>query len=59
MIRKVRDTIDAPIVAGGGIRSPEKARALVKAGASLIVVGNAIEQNNNLIAKIAEAVHQV
>jgi len=58
MIRKVRDTIDAPIVAGGGIRSPEKARALVKAGASLIVVGNAIEQNNNLIAKIAEAVHQ-
>lgn len=58
MVRKVRETIDAPIVVGGGIRSPEKARNLVVAGANLIVVGNAIEENNGLIADISEAIHQ-
>jgi heptaprenylglyceryl phosphate synthase len=44
---------------GGGIRTPEEARAKVEAGASFIVTGNVLEttQNGNLMAELAAAVH--
>ena len=57
MIRSVRKSIDAPLIIGGGISSGKKAIANCKAGADIIVVGNAIEKNENLIKEIADAVH--
>ncbi len=59
MIEAVSNTISIPLIVGGGIRTPEKALANVKAGADVIVVGNAIEQNPQLILEMAEAVHSV
>jgi phosphoglycerol geranylgeranyltransferase len=57
MIEVVRESIDVPLIIGGGINSGEKAIVNCKAGADIIVVGNAIEKDENLIAEIAEAIH--
>ncbi len=58
MVGRVRLAVEAPIIVGGGIKSPEKAAALAKAGADVIVIGNAFENDSSLIASISEAVHQ-
>ena len=55
-IKNVRKNITIPIIAGGGIDSSEKAKAVCKAGADVIVVGNAIEKDITLVKKIADAI---
>ena len=57
MIEAVSGAIQVPLIVGGGIRTPEKAAANIKAGADVIVVGNAIEKDPQLIMEIAAAVH--
>ena len=57
MIATVRQSIDVPLIIGGGINSGEKAVANCKAGANIIVVGDAIEKDESLIKEIANAVH--
>jgi phosphoglycerol geranylgeranyltransferase len=59
MIEKVSQSISIPLIIGGGITDPEKAYLNCKAGADVIVVGNAIEKDENLILEIAAAVHSV
>lgn len=58
MIAAIRKSIDRPIIVGGGIRTPEAAKALAKAGADVVVVGNLFEKNPEALADIAQAVHQ-
>ena len=59
MVQAVTSYIKTPVIVGGGIRSPEDARARVEAGASFIVTGNVLENHSNhhLITEMAEAVH--
>jgi putative glycerol-1-phosphate prenyltransferase len=59
MIEKVAETISVPMVIGGGIIEPEKAYRNCKAGADVIVVGNAIEKDSSLIKEMSAAVHSV
>jgi phosphoglycerol geranylgeranyltransferase len=59
MIREVAHVIEVPLIIGGGIVEPEKAYLNCKAGADVIVVGNAIEKDPNLIKEMAAAVHSV
>ena len=59
MIKAVADAISVPLIVGGGISDPEKAYLNCKAGADVIVVGNAIEKDENLIREMAAAVHSV
>ncbi len=59
MIGAVAGVTDIPLIIGGGIRTPEKAMANAKAGADVIVVGNAIEKDPNLIIELSQAVHSV
>ena len=59
MIEKVAKHIDIPLIIGGGITEPEKAYRNCKAGADVIVVGNAIEKDFSLIKEISNAVHIV
>lgn len=59
MIEAVSANIEVPLVVGGGIRDAEKAYMNCKAGADVIVVGNAIEKQPSLIEEISAAVHQV
>jgi putative glycerol-1-phosphate prenyltransferase len=59
MIKKVTQACSLPVIAGGGIRTPEDARKKVKAGASFIVTGTIIEQNSDssFIREFARAIH--
>jgi len=57
MISGVSNSISVPLIIGGGIRTPELAEINCKAGADLIVVGNAIEKDAGLIGEIAAAIH--
>ena len=57
MIEKVSRCIEVPLVIGGGITDPEKAYLNCKAGADIIVVGNAIEKNAAMIKEISAAIH--
>jgi phosphoglycerol geranylgeranyltransferase len=57
MIEMVSSHIEAPLIVGGGITDPEKAYRNCKAGADVIVVGNAIEKDSSLIKELADAVH--
>jgi len=54
MIEKVKSEISVPLIIGGGIRTPKEAGERFKAGADIIVVGNAIENENSLIGRLAE-----
>lgn len=58
MIKAVSQATDIPLIIGGGIRTPERASAGVQAGADIIVVGNAIEQDRYLMVELAHAVHE-
>jgi putative glycerol-1-phosphate prenyltransferase len=59
MIAKVAGVINVPLIIGGGICNPEKAYRNCKAGADLIVVGNAIEKEAALIHEMSAAIHSV
>lgn len=55
MITTVSSAIDIPVIVGGGIKTGEQASKAVNAGADVVVVGNAIESNPDLIFEIAQA----
>lgn len=59
MIENVSKHIEVPLIVGGGIIEPEKAYLNCKAGADIIVVGNAIEKDPSLIKEISAAIHSV
>lgn len=59
MIKTVSAGINIPLIVGGGIRTPEKARENIQAGADLIIIGNAIEDNPNLIGEMSDAIHSL
>lgn len=59
MIEKVAKCIEVPLVVGGGILDPERAYCNCKAGADIIVVGNAIEKDAALIKEMSAAIHSV
>ena len=54
MIEKVKKSISIPLITGGGITTPDLARAAFEAGADLVVVGNAIENDPGIITRIAK-----
>ena len=59
MIQSVSSCIDVPLIVGGGITTPEKAYLNCKAGADIIVIGNAIEKDASLIKEMSSAIHSV
>ncbi|MEN8225839.1 MAG: geranylgeranylglyceryl/heptaprenylglyceryl phosphate synthase [Bacteroidota bacterium] len=59
MISRVKEQINIPLIVGGGIRSPEIAYESCKAGADVIVVGTAIENDLRMIREISAAVKNV
>lgn len=59
LIERVAEQIRIPLLVGGGITDPEKAYRNCKAGADVIVVGNAIEKDPSLLKEMAAAIHSV
>ncbi|MFB0926037.1 MAG: geranylgeranylglyceryl/heptaprenylglyceryl phosphate synthase, partial [Vicingaceae bacterium] len=54
MISKTRAALTGPLIIGGGIRTPEAAKEIYKAGADIVIIGNGAENNRDLIKDIAE-----
>ncbi len=59
MIRAVSSAITIPYIVAGGIRTPDQAHNVVKAGAKAIQVGTAFEKGKGTIDKIREMVKAV
>lgn len=59
MIDAVSRHISVPLIVGGGITTPEKAYLNCKAGADIIVIGNAIEKDHGLIREMSAAIHSL
>ncbi len=59
MIEKVAQTIEIPLIVGGGITDPERAYRNCKAGADVLVIGNAIEKDPSLIKEMSAAIHGI
>jgi phosphoglycerol geranylgeranyltransferase len=57
LIEAVNKTINIPIIVGGGINTPDLARAAVDAGASVIVTGTVIEEKPEFVKELSDAVH--
>lgn len=49
MILKTSSIVESPIVVGGGIRTPQELTTAYRAGADVLVVGTAIEENIGLL----------
>jgi len=57
VVEAVTETLDIPVIVGGGIRNAETASEKVIAGASIIVTGTVIEENSSLMSELADAIH--
>ncbi len=57
MINTVRKAVDVPLIVGGGINTGQKASNALEAGADLIVIGNALEKNPELLIEISDKVY--
>ena len=58
LIRAVREAIEIPVVVGGGIRTPEAAKAATRAGADIVVTGTIVEvaREGDALRRIIETV---
>lgn len=57
MISTVRKAVRTPLLVGGGINTPQKALTALEAGADMIVIGNALEKDPNLLIEISDKVY--
>ena len=57
IIQAVKKHTDTPLIVGGGINTLQKASKALAAGADIIVVGNAIEENPNFLYEVASLVN--
>lgn len=55
IISEVKKHITIPLIVGGGIRTSTSARIIFDAGADVIVIGTAAEENHDVIFEIAAA----
>lgn len=58
MIATVKKSINVPLIIGGGINTRQKAFAALEAGADMIVIGNALEKEPNLLIEISEKIYE-
>ena len=58
MISAVRKAIKSPLIVGGGINTCQKAVTALEAGADMIVVGNSLEKNPDLLIEIADKIYE-
>jgi putative glycerol-1-phosphate prenyltransferase len=58
MISFVKQSIEVPLIIGGGIKTPEKLRSVFSAGADIAVVGNVFEKSPDLIYNFAKVLKE-
>ena len=52
IITEVKRQITIPLIVGGGINSIDKVNSVIKSGADVVVIGNALEKNISLLEDI-------
>ena len=57
MIASVRKSVNIPLIVGGGINSAQKAISALEAGADMIVIGNALERDPDLLTEVSEKIY--
>ena len=55
IIKGVKENISIPLIVGGGIKTPNDVKSAFNAGADIIVVGNVIEQNPEILHELVKA----
>ena len=58
MIAAVRRAVNVPLIVGGGINSTQKAMRALEAGADMIVIGNALEKEPDMLIEISERIYE-
>ncbi len=58
MIKKVKQNINVPLIVGGGLNTPEDIKNTIKAGADIVVIGTAIENDISILPHLVNAIHQ-
>jgi putative glycerol-1-phosphate prenyltransferase len=58
MIAGVRKAVNIPLIVGGGINTSRKAITALEAGADMIVIGNALEKEPDLLTEISEKIYE-
>lgn len=59
IVKAVREAVDIPIVVGGGIISVNDCENILKAGADIVVIGNAIEDDPQKLVQFAEHIYNL
>ena len=54
MIQRIKEEISIPLMIGGGIDTPEKLKNAFQSGADIVVVGNVLEKQPELLASFTE-----
>jgi putative glycerol-1-phosphate prenyltransferase len=57
LISDVKKNISVPLIVGGGIKTIEDIKQTIKAGADIVVVGTAIEQDANILKELVYTTH--
>jgi len=59
MVQAVSDYVSIPVIVGGGIKTPDDANRIARAGASFVVTGDVIEKSGNAetLKEFTAAVH--
>jgi putative glycerol-1-phosphate prenyltransferase len=55
IVREVKNHISIPLIVGGGLKEPSDVKRISEAGADVIIVGNAIEKNLNMLKNMVSA----
>ncbi|MGD2035545.1 MAG: geranylgeranylglyceryl/heptaprenylglyceryl phosphate synthase [Bacteroidales bacterium] len=55
VIKEVKRNISIPLIVGGGIRTPSQVHDVLQAGADVVVVGNAVEKNIQVLDSLVKA----
>ncbi len=58
IIKRVKQNIDIPLIVGGGLKTENQVKNACESGADIIVIGNALENDNNKILNMAKIVHE-
>jgi len=58
MIKVIKENIQIPVFVGGGIKTTDDVKKAVTAGADIIVVGSAIENDDSILESLVMATHE-
>lgn len=56
IIRQVKSNLGVPLIVGGGLNTKEKVRRALDAGADIVVIGNGVQKNLDLMTEASDII---